>query len=93
MKPKKRAEPFASPEEKKFYGELGYKIMVKRKERGWSQDYLGVQVGVTGQQICKYEDGKDRIKSYTLSKIATVWLPGVSVLTAVSVVSIIRAFL
>lgn len=41
--------------------EWGRQIARSRKKCGWTQDELGAEVGVTGQQIGKYERGQSRI--------------------------------
>jgi transcriptional regulator with XRE-family HTH domain len=43
-----------------------------RNERGWSQEQLGEAVGVTFQQIQKYENGKNRITIGRLVMICEV---------------------
>ncbi len=43
-----------------------------REDRGISQTELGRKIGVTFQQIQKYENGKNRVGSGRLFKIASV---------------------
>ncbi|MBB3948449.1 transcriptional regulator with XRE-family HTH domain [Rhizobium skierniewicense] len=50
--------------------EVGRRIRVRRKALGMSQTSLGETVGVTFQQIQKYENAKNRVGAGRLSKIA-----------------------
>ena len=50
--------------------EIGARIRVARKERGLTQMQLAEKVGVSFQQIQKYETGKDRIFVERLQQIA-----------------------
>ena len=56
---------------------VGQRVRTYRLGLGMSQTTLGEKVGVTFQQIQKYERGKNRIGSSRLKKVATVL--GVSV--------------
>src|SRR3984893_5877566 len=56
---------------------VGAKIRIFRIHRGVSQTDLAEQIGVTFQQVQKYEKGTNRIGASRLSRIATVL--GVSV--------------
>lgn len=49
---------------------LGARIRVRRKSLGLSQDDLAVQVGLTFQQIQKYERGANRVSFSRLVEIA-----------------------
>ncbi|MHC2021422.1 helix-turn-helix domain-containing protein [Methylobacterium sp. CM6247] len=49
---------------------VGLRIATLRKEKGLSQTELGQHVGVTFQQIQKYEKGANRISSGRLQQIA-----------------------
>jgi transcriptional regulator with XRE-family HTH domain len=49
---------------------LGARIRVRRKSLGLSQDDLAVQVGLTFQQIQKYERGTNRVSFSRLVEIA-----------------------
>ncbi len=49
---------------------LGARIRVRRKSMGLSQDDLAVQVGLTFQQIQKYERGANRVSFSRLVEIA-----------------------
>lgn len=49
---------------------LGARIRVRRKSLGLSQDELAVQVGLTFQQIQKYERGANRVSFSRLVEIA-----------------------
>jgi transcriptional regulator with XRE-family HTH domain len=51
---------------------LGRNIRTLRRNRGISQTELGGKIGVTFQQIQKYENGKNRVGSGRLFKIASV---------------------
>jgi transcriptional regulator with XRE-family HTH domain len=50
--------------------EIGQKIRALRLERGLSQEELGREVGVTFQQIQKYERGANRVSAGRLQRIA-----------------------
>ena len=50
---------------------IGAKIATLRKARGLSQTDLGAKIGVTFQQIQKYEKGANRIAANRLQDIAT----------------------
>lgn len=50
--------------------EIGRRIRQLRKARGLSQTALGEQVGVTFQQVQKYERGTNRISTSTLVRMA-----------------------
>ncbi|MBI4621433.1 MAG: helix-turn-helix domain-containing protein [Desulfobacterales bacterium] len=49
---------------------IGMKIKLRREELGISQEKLGEMVGVTYQQIQKYEKGINKVNSEMLQKIA-----------------------
>jgi transcriptional regulator with XRE-family HTH domain len=51
---------------------VGSKLKTKRIEKGISQDELGRLVGVTFQQIQKYEKGKNRIGASRLFMFAKI---------------------
>jgi transcriptional regulator with XRE-family HTH domain len=51
---------------------VGKRVRAYRLAQGMSQTALGEKVGVTFQQIQKYESGTNRIGSGRLKKIATV---------------------
>lgn len=50
--------------------QVGHRVRALRLDKGTSQTALGVMVGVTFQQIQKYEKGTNRISSGRLQKIA-----------------------
>jgi len=50
--------------------ELGKRIRLRRVEIGLSQDDLGRSLGVSFQQIQKYEKGVNRVSSARISEIA-----------------------
>ena len=56
---------------------LGRLVRVHRMSRGMSQTELGGHIGVTFQQVQKYESGSNRISMGRLARIARVL--GVSV--------------
>lgn len=49
---------------------VGMRMRVRRKLLGWSQDKLANVVGVTFQQVQKYEHGTNRVSSSRLYEIA-----------------------
>jgi transcriptional regulator with XRE-family HTH domain len=51
--------------------DIGKRIKLYRLERGLSQTQLGTAVGVTFQQIQKYEKGVNRVGGSRLQQIAT----------------------
>lgn len=56
--------------------EVVAKIKARRRLLGMSQDTLGEAMGVTFQQVQKYERGTDRVSASRLSQIAsTLGLP------------------
>jgi transcriptional regulator with XRE-family HTH domain len=59
--------------------EVGHRIRIERLSRGLSQTALATQLGVTFQQVQKYEKGVNRVGAGRLTKIAEVL--GVSVST------------
>jgi transcriptional regulator with XRE-family HTH domain len=52
--------------------EVGRRIRLQRMNAGMSQTELGDKVGVTFQQIQKYEKGKNRVGAGRLTQIASV---------------------
>src|SRR5580692_5640683 len=57
--------------------EVGRRIRIQRMTRGMSQTELGEKIGVTFQQVQKYEKGVNRVGASRLTRIAKVL--GVSV--------------
>ena len=53
--------------------EVGGKIKAQRRLVGMSQDTLAARLGVTFQQIQKYEKGANRVSSSRLAMIAEVF--------------------
>jgi transcriptional regulator with XRE-family HTH domain len=51
-------------------GEIGRRMRALRLERGLSQTDLGKQLGVTFQQIQKYEKGANRVAAGRLQRVA-----------------------
>jgi transcriptional regulator with XRE-family HTH domain len=60
-------------------GIVGLRIQTLRKSRGISQTALGIAIGVSFQQIQKYESGANRVGAGRLSDIAGVLRAPVSV--------------
>jgi transcriptional regulator with XRE-family HTH domain len=52
--------------------EVGHRIRIERLARGLSQTALANQLGVTFQQVQKYEKGVNRVGAGRLTKIAQV---------------------
>jgi transcriptional regulator with XRE-family HTH domain len=52
--------------------QIGGRLRALRMDRGLSQDELGQQVGVSFQQIQKYEKGMNRVSASRLNQIATI---------------------
>ncbi len=50
---------------------IGQKLRALRLDRGLSQSELGGMVGVTFQQLQKYEKGTNRVSAGRLARIAT----------------------
>lgn len=51
---------------------VGLRIQTLRKSRGLSQTALGIAIGVSFQQIQKYENGANRVGAGRLGEIARV---------------------
>jgi transcriptional regulator with XRE-family HTH domain len=66
MATKKLHQRASGPGDKK----LGEKIRTRRVVAGMSQDDLGKAIGVTFQQIQKYEKGVNRVSAVRLEQIA-----------------------
>jgi transcriptional regulator with XRE-family HTH domain len=52
-------------------GEIGKRIRLRRVEQGLSQADLSSAIGVTFQQVQKYEKGGNRVGAFRLQQIAT----------------------
>jgi transcriptional regulator with XRE-family HTH domain len=52
--------------------EVGRRIKLQRLSVGWSQTELGKKIGVTFQQVQKYERGQTRVGASRLTQIAKV---------------------
>ena len=50
--------------------DVGEKIRARRLARGWSQTQLANALGITFQQVQKYEKGANRVSSGRLARIA-----------------------
>lgn len=61
---------------------VGQRIQVLRKSKGLSQTALGRAIGVTLQQVQKYENGSNRVGAGRLSEIARVLEVPISALFA-----------
>jgi transcriptional regulator with XRE-family HTH domain len=64
--------------------EVGQRIRIYRKTRGLSQTVLADQLGVTFQQVQKYENGRNRIGAGRLTRVAQVLDVPVAALLGVS---------
>jgi len=53
-----------------FDAEVGARVRIVRRARGLSQDELGEAIGITFQQVQKYENGANRISCSMLKRIA-----------------------
>lgn len=58
--------------EESFNRSLGLRLMVLRQSQKISQEELGVSIGVSGQQIQKYEHGINRITPEKLALCANI---------------------
>ena len=63
-------EPSQVPHPHPLDVELGRYIRKRRRELGLSQDQLGRMIGVTFQQVQKYEHGTNRVSFSRLVEIA-----------------------
>ena len=52
---------------------IGNRIRLKRQALGWSQDYLSKMLGITFQQVQKYEKGQNRISGSRLYDFAVLF--------------------
>ena len=52
--------------------QVGHRIRIQRVARGMSQSALADQIGVTFQQVQKYEKGTNRVSASRLVRIAEV---------------------
>ena len=50
--------------------EIGARVRARRQELGFSQAYVADVIGITFQQMQKYEAGQNRVASATLLRIA-----------------------
>ena len=50
--------------------EIGARVRARRQELGYSQAYVADVIGITFQQMQKYEAGQNRVASATLLRIA-----------------------
>ena len=53
-----------------FNQNVGIKIKVKREELNWTQTKLGNKLGVTFQQVQKYEKGKNGCSAYRIKELS-----------------------
>ena len=68
--PARSAQPGRQAEEVDRH--IGRRIRHRRQMLGLSQQELGVRVGVTYQQVLKYETGQNRVAAAQLYALATV---------------------
>jgi transcriptional regulator with XRE-family HTH domain len=61
--------------------EVGRRIRLRRTQLRFSQSHLGDELGVTFQQVQKYEKGANRVGASRLVKIAEVLNTSVAALT------------
>lgn len=66
----KRGTPRMSEAHKAEYIGIGKRLRAARKAKGVTQEQVARWVGMTFQQIQKYENGSNRIPVYTLRDIA-----------------------
>ena len=59
-------------EPKQIDAHVGAKLKMLRQQQGWTQKQLGAKVGLTFQQIQKYEKGLNAISSGRLYQFAMV---------------------
>jgi transcriptional regulator with XRE-family HTH domain len=105
----RRVEPASSLEldhnASQLAQKVGRRIKDVRLERGLSRRDFGAKLGVSGQQIEKYENGKDTVPLHRLLKLASIcgvppqafWSHGdISVLTTgaadTSALQLVRAY-
>ncbi len=61
-----------SEEEIAFWKDLGNKIRSRRENNGFSRKYVAKKLGMTHQQLTKYEIGENVISLTNLKKLAKV---------------------
>src|ERR1700761_2295032 len=61
---------------------LGERIRRRRRELGFSQSALGARLGITFQQVQKYENGANRVSATMLMKLSDALALSVSDLLA-----------
>ena len=69
-KTKIEQDKMAEPNKELAAGEIGHRIKSLRRSAGLSQANLGNALGVTFQQVQKYESGRSRIAADKLHQIA-----------------------
>lgn len=67
----KKSKKFSPKDRTAHDVQLGQKIRVRRNEIKLSQDELGSKLGVSFQQVQKYENGVNRVSAARLQQIAT----------------------
>ncbi|MBT0664509.1 helix-turn-helix domain-containing protein [Geobacter pelophilus] len=50
--------------------EIGFRLRMLRQQAGWSQDRLSEKIGVSPQQLQKYESGKNMMNAEKLQLVA-----------------------
>jgi transcriptional regulator with XRE-family HTH domain len=53
--------------------EIGWKLRMMRQQAGLTQEQLSERIGVTAQQIQKYESGASKLNTYRLQQVARVF--------------------
>ena len=67
------AAPKRNARSREFDQGMGAKLRAARVSAGMNQTALGKTIGVSCQQVQKYESGRDRIAAGTLQKLARVF--------------------
>ncbi|MGH8703585.1 MAG: helix-turn-helix domain-containing protein [Burkholderiales bacterium] len=70
MAPLDRPVEAVTPEEKRFFKELGSRIAELRKEQNLTQQQLADELGIAQQVIASYEIGRRRVPVSTLPALA-----------------------
>ncbi len=52
--------------------EIGYKIRKKREEKGYSQDYMAIQLGISQKTYGRLENGQTKLGLERLAEIAKI---------------------
>lgn len=65
-------EVVSKTDQREIYNILGKNVRKKRKEMGMTQTDVGNQLGVTTQQVQKYESGKSAMYVHTLLDLSRI---------------------